>query len=159
MRLTGLNARLKSIERLLEGGGSVVLYHGTTRKHLAKIMRQGLKASGGYGGAGTFGTYLSGSKDGALYWAKKAFMLDNGEKGEIERFDRKYGKRQDELLAILQVNIPASAIDKLRADMEQAEDVGFEGGPENWQVSLEQIGDVMFDGNIPASWLTVLSGV
>lgn len=132
---------------------SITFWHGTPRKKLAAVLRSGLTPSEGWGGAGTFGVYLAGSPEGALYWAKIAFQLAAGEKMEVERFDRKYGDRVGELLAVVSVTIPPEAIANLRADMEQAEDVGFEGEPEDWEASLEEIGDVMYDGEIPADWV------
>ena len=47
-------------------------------------------------------------------------------------------------------------MDNLRADMEQAEDYGFEGESEDWQQSLDVIGDVMYAGDIPSAWISVL---
>ena len=131
----------------------VVLYHGTLRSRLDSIMEQGLQGGAGWGGAGTHGVYLSGTPDGALYWAKIAYMSEQEEDLEPERFDRKYGKDADKLLVVLEVRIPAEAVDNLRADMEQAEEYGFEGDAEDWQAGLEEIGDVMYEGNIPSEWI------
>lgn len=133
----------------------VVLYHGTLRSRLASIMSEGLRSGSGWGGAGTHGVYLSGSPAGALYWAKIAYMSEQEEAMEPERFDRKYGKDVDKLLVVLEVKIPKEATKNLRADMEQAEDYGFEGDAEDWQAGLAEIGDVMYDGDIPSSWITV----
>jgi hypothetical protein len=41
--------------------------------------------------------------------------------------------------------------------MEQAEDYQYDGEEDDWQASLDQIGDVRFDGPVPASWITALS--
>ncbi len=149
-------ARLKQAARRKKpnpGDGSITFWHGTQRKKLAKVLESGLEPSEGWGGAGTFGVYLAGSPESALYWAKTAFMLAKGEKLDVGRFDFKYGDRVDELLAIVSVTIPPEAITNLRADMEQAEDVGFEGDPDDWEASLDEIGDVMYDGKIPAKWV------
>ena len=54
----------------------------------------------------------------------------------------------------MSVTIPPEAIRNLRADMEQAEDVRFKGEPMDWEASLDQIGDVMYDGEVPAAWVT-----
>lgn len=132
---------------------SVTLYHGTLRRKLPKILRRGLQPSEGWGGANTFGVFLSGTPEGALYWAKLAHQRDKDEKLEVGRFDRAYGDRAAELLAIVEVTIPPAEIGQLKADMEQAEDVGFEGDRDDWEASLEEIGDVMFDGQVPASWV------
>jgi len=134
--------------------GSITFWHGTTRDRLPEILRSGLEPSEGWGGAGTFGVYLSGTPEGALYWAKIAYQLANDEKMEARRFDRKHGDRIVELLAIVSVTVPPEAIKNLRADMEQAEDVRFKGEPKDWEASLDQIGDVMYDGEVPAAWVT-----
>ena len=132
---------------------SVVFYHGTPRKKLSSILKKGIEPSAGWGGAGTFGVYLAGTPQGALYWAKIAHQASNGEKMEASRFDRKYGDRVAEILAIVSVTVPSEAVANLRADMEQAEDVGFDGEETDWEASLEEIGDVMYDGHVPAEWV------
>ena len=150
-----MEIKLSSI--LFEGEDKpVILYHGTLRSRLDSIMSGGLKAGSGWGGAGTHGVYLSGSPAGALYWAKIAYMSEQEEGMEPEKFDRKYGKDQDKLLVVLKVRVPSEATENLRADMEQAEDYGFEGEPEDWQSGLAEIGDVMYLGDVPAEWISVL---
>lgn len=139
------------------GGGDVVLYHGTLRDRVPAILDRGIDVGEGWGGAGTSGVFLSGSRDGALYWAKMAFLREKGEKLEAARFDRKWGARQDDLLAVLEVRIPACQLARLKADMEQAEDVGFEGDEDDWRASLREIGDVRFDGPVPAAWVKTLA--
>lgn len=132
---------------------ATVFYHGAPRKALASILKKGLEPSEGWGGAGTFGVYLAGTPEGALYWAKLAWQRAHDEKMEASRFDRKYGDRVGELLAVVEVRIPPEAIKNLKADMEQAEDVGFEGDASDWEASLKEIGDVMYDGSVPAAWV------
>jgi len=51
------------------------------------------------------------------------------------------------------VKVPGIALRHLRADLEQAEDVGFDGAPEDWQASLNEIGDVMYAGPVPGEWI------
>lgn len=132
---------------------SQLLYHGTLAKHVPAIMRDGVALGEGWGGAGTSGAFLSGSLSGACYWAKMAYLRDREEKMEVATFDRKYGARQDKLLAVLVVEIPDSALGSLMADEEQFEDVGAELEPGDWRGSLREIGDVRFDGPVPASWI------
>ena len=152
-----MRSELKTLlEYLLEANESVILYHGTLKEKVPAILRDGLKKSIGWGEAGTEGVYLSGTRAGAEYWAKIAYMSANDERLESGIFDREYGDRKDELIRVLRVEIPMSAIGNLRADMEQAEEYGFEGESEDWQQSLNVIGDVMYDGDIPSNWITVL---
>lgn len=135
----------------------VVLYHGTLRGRVPSIKRRGIDVGEGWGGAGTSGVFLSRTPEGALYWAKMAFLRDRGEKLEVARFDRKHGQRMSKLLSVLEVTIPASELGRLKVDMEQAEDVGFEGSEDDWRASLEQIGDVRFDGVVPPEWIRPLA--
>jgi hypothetical protein len=134
---------------------SVTLYHGTLRKNLKAIMTHGLTESSGWGGAGTSGVYLSSTKEGALYWAKMAYMREIEEEMELARFDRRYGKNANQLLAVLTVTIPPEALQNLQADMEQAEDVEYDGDPADWQASLDQIGDARFQGRVPPEWISL----
>lgn len=135
----------------------VVLYHGTLRKLLAQIQQQGLKPSVGWGGADTEGVYLSKTTNGALYWAKLAYQNSIGGRLEADRFDRNNSKQQNDILVVLRVNIPYTHVSNLRADMEQAEDYGFDGDELDWQASLQQIGDVRYEGVIPSAWIQVVS--
>jgi hypothetical protein len=135
----------------------VKLYHGTLRSSLPGILKKGIEVGEGWGGAGTNGVYLSASPEGALYWAKLQHQKINDEKLEIDRFDRSHTSRDtDRLLAIVEVTIPAEKLDDLKADMEQAEDVGFDGSEDDWQASLDEIGDTRFDGHVPPEWVNAL---
>lgn len=129
------------------------LYHGTPLKYLSEIQAKGLDEHGGWGGAGTTGVFLSGTPEGALYWAKMNHQMMNGEKMEASRFDRDHGHEADQLLAVLEVWIPDDETDRLKADVEQFEDVLADFSPDDWQQSLEKIGDVRFDGPIPREWI------
>lgn len=131
---------------------TIKLYHGTLKKNLKNIMSEGLVPSAGWGGAGTEGVYLSQSIDGADYWAVFAFAIDRDIDMEYERIRNKAQKH----IAILEISIPEDKIENLRADMEQAEDFHFEGDPTDWQASLEQMGDAMYDGTIPPSWIKII---
>jgi len=137
----------------LEQNEPIVLYHGTMRTNLPWILKEGLKPYEGWGGYGMKGVFLSGDIEGAEYWAKIQHQKESGGRLEVDRFDRKFGSQKDELLAILKVTIPASETKWLRADMEQAEDVGFEGDEADWQASLEEIGDAVFIKPIPPNWI------
>ena len=128
----------------------VTLYHGTLRKNVAKILKNGLNVSSGWGGAGTEGVFLSGSKEGALYWAKLAYQQEHELRMEVSKFDPANLPE----LAILKVVVPKNKTDLLKADMEQAEDVGFDGDESDWRASLEQIGDVRYDERIPPAWIS-----
>lgn len=129
------------------------LYHGTTVKYVPDILEQGLEEAEGWGGAGTVGVFLSGTPEGALYWAKLAYMRFNDEKMEAHRFDRDHGHHADDLVAVLVVDIPEHSEDELRADQEQFEDVMMDFSPYDWRQSLEKIGDVRFNGSIPPQWI------
>jgi len=131
----------------------VTLFHGTLTQHLPEILANGISEGEGWGGAGTRGTFLSGSIQGALYWAKIAYQRDAGEKMEIDRFDRDHGHHADELIAVLVVDVPESETSRLKADEEQFEDVGADFDPADWQRSLKEIGDVRFEGPIPKEWV------
>lgn len=130
-----------------------ILFHGTLTEHLPAILKNGIEPGAGWGGAGTFGTFLSGTIDGALYWAKLAYQRTHDGKMEIHRFDRDHGREADRLIAVLAVEIPESETGKLKADEEQFEDVGVDLDPDDWKQSLIVIGDVRFDGQIPAAWI------
>ena len=159
----GMGSNMKNnlkilLEYLMEDNDndSVTLYHGTLKENVLSILSGGLKVSSGWGGAGTEGVYLSKTPSGAEYWAKIAYMSKNEEPLEPEKFNRKYGDKKEDLISILRIVIPASETKNLKADMEQAEEYGFEGESEDWQQSLDVIGDVMHDGDIPSAWITVL---
>jgi GNAT superfamily N-acetyltransferase len=140
----------------------VVLYHGTFNDFVPSILRDGLTPSVGWGGANTEGVFLSGTPEGAQYWGRYAAAnnldLDkDGDAdfgGDAERYARAFPNLPH--ITLLKVTVPASHLHNLRADMEQAEDVGFEGKPTDWRGSLKAIGDVMYAGSIPAGWLEVV---
>lgn len=133
-------------------------YHGTLVSALPSILKNGLKVSSGWGGAGTEGVYLSGSVGGAKYWAKLAYQREHDDRLEADRFDRKFpGKKADKVIAVLAIDIPEKFLKNLRADMEQAEDVGFEGDESDWEASLVEIGDVRYIGPVPPTWIEKLS--
>jgi hypothetical protein len=129
------------------------LYHGTLVENLPQIYAQGIEQGEGWGGAGTTGVFLSGTPQGALYWAKMAHQRATGEKMEEHRFDRDHGHHADELIAVLAVEIPDDRTDDLKADLEQFEDVLVDFSPDDWKQSLEKIGDVRFNGPIPSDWV------
>jgi|APSaa5957512622_1039677.scaffolds.fasta_scaffold00148_53 hypothetical protein len=145
-------SRLESMTVLNEA--PVVLYHGTTIDRLDDILEHGLRPHPGRGWEETEGVYLSGSIGSARYWSMSRLALDMDLKGEAHRYEREHPDMPH--VVILKVTIPAEGRVNLRADMEQAEDVGFEGGPMGWQQSLTEIGDVMYDGPIPSSWIEVI---
>jgi hypothetical protein len=138
----------------LSGARAVpVLFHGTLVQHVPAILEHGIERGEGWGGAGTSGAFLSGSLEGALYWAKIAYQREHGEKVEPERFDRVHGHEADQLIAVVAVQVPDDQVDRLRADEEQFEDVGADFPPDDWRQSLEKIGDVRFDGELPPEWI------
>lgn len=130
-----------------------VLFHGTLIQYLSKILENGIEVGEGWGGAGTSGVFLSGTPEGALYWAKMAYQRTNDEKMEAHRFDRDHGHEIDELLGLVVVEIPENKTKKLMADEEQFEDVHANFSPKDWRKSLKVIGDVRFDGPIPPGWV------
>lgn len=129
------------------------LYHGTLVSRLSNILANGISKGEGWGGAWTSGVFLSGTEEGALYWAKLAFQREAEEKLEIDRFDRAHGGDVDQLLAVLVIDIPKDETDKLKADEEQFEDVGADFDPDDWEQSLDVIGDVRFEREIPPQWI------
>lgn len=129
------------------------LFHGTLLQNIPEILSNGIEEGEGWGGAGTVGTFLSGTAEGALYWAKLAYMRFNDEKMEADRFDRDHGDEADKLIAVIIVEIPEHAEDELKADQEQFEDVMADFSPNDWRQSLKEIGDVRFDGSIPPEWI------
>lgn len=116
-----------------------VLYHGTLKSSIPSIMKEGLTAQEGIG-RGYFGVYLSGTREGAEYWAKSHWIARTGKEPEEEG-----------PITVLEVRIPAFAEGDLHADMEQAD----EGS--DWQESLKVIGDCMFARDIPPSWIRLPS--
>jgi hypothetical protein len=135
---------------------SVTLYHGTLRKDVPSILKNGLRSHPGYGGAGTEGVYLTNRPATALYWAKSRYQLEHEEHPDTERFDRHHGQEVGKLLAVLQVVIPASNFGNLFADMEQSEDVQFDGDESDWEAGLKAIGDVRYGGTIPPQWISLV---
>lgn len=135
------------------------LYHDTLKRHLKKIERYGgIKTTTGWGGANTVGVFLSGTFDAALLWAKIAYMVQTRDEFNPGKFDRIFpGDKAWSKIAILEVRIPDQYESLLFADMEQAEDVGFEGDERDWRLSLKEIGDVRFDSPIPISWITQIT--
>jgi len=148
-----LKKMLREYEANPAEASAVTLYHGTTRAALPSILARGLEPSAGWGGAGTEGVYLAGSPQGALYWAKMSWQCERGEKMDAERFDRAHPD-PSKVLAVLAVQVPAEAVDRLKADEEQFEDYGVELDPDDWQGSLVEIGDVRFEGHVPPEWLS-----
>jgi hypothetical protein len=130
------------------------LFHGTLIRNVPEILSNGIEVGEGWGGAGTSGAFLSGTPQGALYWAKMAYLREQGEKLEIYKFDRDHRGKADELLAVVAVEIPEDETARLMADQEQFEDVHAHFDPTDWRESLKAIGDVRFDGPIPADWVT-----
>jgi hypothetical protein len=130
------------------------LFHGTLLQNLPEILTSGIEVSEGWGGANTSGAFLSGTPEGALYWAQMAYQREQGEKLEIYKFDRDHGHEVDHLLAVVAVEIPEDETGRLMADQEQFEDVHARFDPTDWRESLKAIGDVRFDGPIPPNWVT-----
>lgn len=145
---------LLSAASRLKAAGAPVLYHGTSREAADSIARQGILPSEGWGGAGTEGVYLSSSKTGALMWAMSSLLSKKDEGGDPSKFFAR-GHSADELV-LLEVRIPDNRLSDLKADMEQAEDYQYDGTEDDWEASLDQIGDVRFDGPIPAAWVKPL---
>lgn len=136
---------------------SITLYHGTLREDLPNILISGLKPFEGWAYGSTTGVFLSQNPETALGWAKMRYQFKNEFRLEVTRFEDEHTIGEtDQLLVILEVTIPSSQFGLLRADMEQAEDVGFEGGPLDWEKSLQDIGDVAFNAIIPVSWIHIL---
>jgi hypothetical protein len=131
------------------------LFHGTLRENLPEILRDGISVGEGWGGAGTSGVFLSRTREGALYWAKLAWQRANEEKLEVERFDRRFPNPY-EVLAVVEVEIPPDCLVSLKADLEQEEDMNLDQplDPDDWQASLDLIGDVRFDGPVRPEWLS-----
>lgn len=132
-----------------------VLYHGTTKKAASKILKSGIKTTVGWGGANSEGVFLSGSKTGALMWAMSSLLSKNDEGGDPSKFFARGYSLDD--LALIEVHVSADKLSDLKADMEQAEDYQYDGDEDDWEASLDQIGDVRFDGSVPASWLKEVS--
>lgn len=130
-----------------------VLFHGTLLENVPSILERGIERGEGWGGANTSGAFLSGTSEGALYWAKIAYQRAHEEDLEVYDFDRDHGHEIDSLLAILAVNVPENATSELRADEEQFEDVHADFPATDWEQSLKVIGDVRFDGEIPKEWI------
>jgi len=131
------------------------LYHGTLKEHIKEIEKfGGIKETQGWGGAGTFGVFLSGTYDAALLWAKIAYMVQIHNEFNPFKFDRLFPSDAAwDQIVVLEVKIPKKFESLLRVDLEQAEDVGFEGNEYDWRASLKQIGDVRFAAPVPISWL------
>lgn len=141
-----------------ESGGSLRLYHGTAAGALRSICATGIRVGEGWGGAGTSGVFLSRSPVAALYWAKMAHQRDHDEKMEAERFDRAHKLDRDDLIVVVQVDVPFEELHRLKADDEQFEDVQYpedvEQDPDDWESSLKYIGDARFDGPAPPEWVS-----
>lgn len=131
----------------------MIFFHGTLLENVPNLLDRGIEPTEGWGGAGTVGVFLSGTPDGALYWAKLAYQRNHGGKMEIDRFDREHAQELDNLVAILAVEIPSDSFDGLWGDEEQYEDVDAEIHPQDWRGSLREIGDIRFDGPIPPQWI------
>jgi len=136
-----------------EAAAVPILFHGTLKKSVPEILKNGISKGEGWGGANTSGAFLAKTPGGALYWAKIAYQREHGERLEEYHFDRDHGKDADELLAVLAVQIPDDQVGRLRADEEQFEDMGADFPVDDWRQSLEKIGDVRFEGEIPSAWI------
>ncbi len=137
----------------------VVLYHGTLKSSVRPILQKGLQSTSGWGGANTEGVYLSGSIDGAAYWALYAYAREHESDMDVppseEEWKALIRERSKRHIAVLEIRVPPEYQQHLRADMEQAEDVQYTGTDEDWQEALKQIGDVRYTGGtIPPQWIS-----
>ena len=138
----------------LQPTGEVVLYHGTYQDFVPSILKSGLTAAAGWGGANTHGVFLSGTVEGGRSWGRYAAATEMGMSGDAERYTQQYPDLPH--VRVFRVVIPANKVKNLRADMEQAEEYDYGGKSTDWQASLLIIGDVMYKGEIPASWVSLL---
>jgi hypothetical protein len=126
------------IREVLAAGAPTVLYHGTLHERVPSIMRAGLTAGPGWGGAPKPGVFLSPTREDAEYWAKMALARKLGMPGSEDSFDILDTDALSQI-AIIEVHIP----------LEEAHNII----PRVKSFSL--LGDVQFVGSIPPEWLNL----
>ncbi|NBW06532.1 MAG: hypothetical protein EBR82_00725 [Caulobacteraceae bacterium] len=123
------------IREVLEEQG-LTFYHGTLKDAVPSILRTGLRAGQGWGGAAKPGVFLSTSPDSALYWAKMSFLTRHGLPAEESSFDRVDPSQ----LVVLRVDVPPEE----RSNIVPR------------QRSYNLAGDSQYVGSVPPGWISVL---
>ena len=111
------------------------LYHGTLRDNVPSILRTGIRAGQGWGGAARPGVFLSATPEAALYWSKMSLLKKMGLPQEESNFP---GLDESEL-AVLRVSVPP----------EESSNVV----PRRTSFALP--GDSQYVGAVPPEWITV----
>jgi RNA:NAD 2'-phosphotransferase (TPT1/KptA family) len=114
-----------------------VFYHGTIKSNLPSILKSGLKATEGWGGAVKPGVFMSPTISDAVYWAKMAMLKKIGLSPDKENFN----KVSDGDIAIIKIQVPPDRM----ADVIERKKKEF---------SLPN--DKQFVGSIPKEWLSVI---
>ena len=115
----------------------IVFYHGTLKSAIPSIMKTGLRATEGWGGAARPGVFLSASFDDAVYWSKMSTLKKMG----LEQKESNFDEVPDDEVAVLEIHIP----DRLRDSLV----------PRNKSFNLS--GDIQFVGATPPEWISVAS--
>lgn len=129
-----MKIRISDLRRIIRevAGEPVVLYHGTLRTNLPKILRDGLRSGFGWG-AEKAGVFLSANVENAAYWARRSHatkVLGLGRDAELPLIN-------DSEIAVLRVTIPADFTENLRER----------------RTSFSKPEDMQYVGDIPPEWI------
>lgn len=128
--------KIRILQRSAEGSRQFTYYHGTSKSNLPSIMKTGLKATEGWGGALKPGVFMSPTISDAIYWAKMGMLKKLGLEPEKENLS----KVPDSDIAIIKIQIPPDRM----VDVIERKKKEF---------SLPD--DKQFVGSIPKEWLSV----
>ena len=111
-------------------------YHGTLREFVPSILRTGIRAGHGWGGAARPGVFLSASPEAALYWSKMSLLKKLG----LPQEDRNFDALDESELAVLRVDVPPEGMESVV--------------PRRTPFSKQ--GDMQYVGPVPPEWITLL---
>lgn len=115
--------------------GPTVLYHGTLSSDVPSILRSGIKAGEGWGGAEHPGVFLCRDPEDAYVWgATKAL----GRKGAPPT-EEEVASVDPSLVSVLEVHVPPEAV----------------GSIASRQKEFNRPGDLQFVGSVPSQWISV----
>jgi hypothetical protein len=111
-------------------------YHGTLREFVPSILRTGIRAGHGWGGAARPGVFLSASPEAALYWSKMSLLKKLGLPQKESNFDA----LDESELVILRVDVPPEGMESVVPR----------------RTPFSRPGDMQHEGSVPPEWITLL---
>ena len=134
-----MKIRLSDLRRIIREAlevGGLTLYHGTLRDAVPSILRTGLRAGQGWGGAEKPGVFLCASQETALYWAKMSLLKKLGRPQDPSEFL----DLDEDQLAVLEVTVPSEEVTNVVPR----------------QKSFNLPGDSQYVGSVPPQWIKLI---